>query len=159
MVDGSDGHAVTDALPYTDAEALWARFVAACGEDEIAQCYRGAIPVPRERVWQVQADGIEVAWFSLIPDPVSPSVASRSGVFPAFRRRGIWRTMLEEIRLTAFEDPMIQAVRARVLLSNADNAARMIGLTQTLPWYAFDGISLHPPAYHIITTREAWEAR
>jgi len=143
----------------TEAEALWARFCVACGPDEIQRAYRVPVPLPLERVWQVHEAGTEAGWFSLIPDPFGSSVTSRSGLFPAFRRRGLWRSMLEEIRLTAFEDPAIQAVRALVLLSNVENAQRMIGLTQSLSWYTFDGMSLHPPAYHIITTRAAWEAR
>ena len=139
------------------AATMWRRFIEACGEEEITRCYRVARPLATESVWGVQLRGEEAGWISLISDPFGDSVTSRSGIFPAYRRQGLWRHMLMQIRREAFDNASIQSVRALVLLSNVDNSVRMLKLTQVLPWYTFDGFSLHPPAYHIITRREDWE--
>jgi len=145
------------------ARALWERFCSVCGPEELRRAYdypaTFRFPLPTERVWAAHVDGAEAGWLSLVPDPAGMSASTRAGMFPAYRRRGLWRAILEELRRVAFSDPAVQGVRAMVLLSNAAHAERMLAMTQTVPWYRFDGLSLHPPAYHILTRREDWEAR
>lgn len=147
-----------------DAAAdLWRRFCAACGAEEIRRAFdypaTFLFPLPTEQIWTAHVGALEVGWLSFVPDPSGTSVSTRAGMFPAYRRRGLWREILEELRRAAFSDPAVHAVRAMVLLSNAAHAERMLAMTQVVPWYRFDGLSLHPPAYHIITRREDWEAR
>jgi len=149
-------------LPAWEAVALFERFVRACGPEEMARAYDYPAtffcPLPTERVWKAWESGEEAGWFSLVPDPFGGSLWARSGLFPAWRRKGLWRSILEQLRREAFADPAIRSVRALCLLSNVENAQRMLWLSQALSWYDFDGFSLHPPAYQFITRRDAWEA-
>lgn len=142
-----------------DARGLWERYLIACDSAEMDRAFdlpTFRFPLLTEHVFAVTVGGVEAAVGSYIIDAYGTSAATRAGVFPAYRRMGIWAKMLPVLRDAAFEHHGVDAIRTCVLLSNVEHAARMMKMSRTESWYVFDGMTLHPPALNFITTRKAW---